>query len=174
MTRVDGYVLGRSEAETRRLILQSRFHNPFTKWVLEEAGITRGMKVLDIGSGAGDVALLAAGLVGPEGSVVGVDLNPSVLEVARERASRAGLANVTTFVEADAGSPELGQDFDAVVGRFVLQHLPDPAATLRVLSGRVRPGGIIAFLEMNLRPESAQIFPPTPLWQRYWSGRRHC
>jgi len=167
-TTKDAYILGRSEAETRRLIRQARFYNPFTERVLEEAGISEGMKVLDVGSGAGDVALLAAELVGPKGSVVGVDRNPIVLEVARERALRAGLANVTTFLEADAGSPELGEDFDAVVGRFVLQHPPDPAATLRALTGRVRPGGIIAFLEMNLRPESAQIFPPTPLWQRYW------
>jgi ubiquinone/menaquinone biosynthesis C-methylase UbiE len=161
------YVLGRSEAETRRLILQGRFQNPFTKRLLEDAGIAPGMKVLDAGSGAGDVALIAAELVGPRGSILGVDMNPAVLGVARERVRKAGLGNVA-FVEADLGSPRLGEGFDAVVGRFVLMYQPDPARTLGALAGRVCPGGIVAFQEMNLHPESSWFSPPTPLWRRFW------
>jgi hypothetical protein len=60
----DTYVLGRSEAETRRLIRQSRFHNPFTRRLLEEAGLSEGMKVLDVGSGAGCGERLGAKAVG--------------------------------------------------------------------------------------------------------------
>ena len=52
------------------------------------------MRVLDIGSGAGDVALVAAELVGPEGEVVGVDMNPEILETARDRVRQAGHRNV--------------------------------------------------------------------------------
>ena len=59
------YLFGHSEEETRRLLLQGRLFNPYTRRLLEDAGITSGMKVLDVGSGAGDVALLAAELVGP-------------------------------------------------------------------------------------------------------------
>ena len=59
------YLMGRSEAETRRLMAQHRLYGPFTRRLLEDAGIEEGMKVLDVGSGAGDVALLAAELVGP-------------------------------------------------------------------------------------------------------------
>jgi SAM-dependent methyltransferase len=165
------YVLGESEPETRRLIRQGRSHNPSTKRLLEEGGISEGMRVLDAGSGAGDVALIAAELVGPEGSVLGVDNNPLVLAAARGRASEAGLANVA-FFEGDLSSAELGEGFDAVVGRFILQHHPEPSRALRSLAARVRPGGVVAFQEMNLRAESLQAFPPTPLWERYWGWSR--
>ena len=165
------YVLGEGEAETRRLIRQGRSHNPSTRRLLQEAGLGEGMRVLDAGSGAGDVALLAAELVGPEGSVLGVDRNPLVLAAARGRAREAGLDNVT-FLEGDLGSPELGEGFDAVVGRFVLQHHPEPILALRSLAARARPGGIVAFQEMNLRPESLQLYPPTPLWEQYWGWSR--
>jgi cyclopropane fatty-acyl-phospholipid synthase-like methyltransferase len=62
------YVLGSSEAEARRLMRQSEFLNPSTRQLLVESGLTDGMRVLDIGSGAGDVALLAAELVGRRGA----------------------------------------------------------------------------------------------------------
>jgi predicted RNA methylase len=85
-----GYILGHSDHETRRLILQHQIYGPITRRFFEGAGIVRGMKVLDVGSGAGDVALLAADLVGPSGRVVGVDRNAEILETARERAATAG------------------------------------------------------------------------------------
>src|SRR5271163_695607 len=80
------YVLGRSAEEVERLRSQAAFIRPFTERLLRDAGIARGMKVLDLGTGAGDVALLAAHLVGQEGTVVGIDTNSAILEVARARA----------------------------------------------------------------------------------------
>jgi SAM-dependent methyltransferase len=68
------YVAGRSEGEARRLVRQAELFEQPTRRLFEDAGITTGMKVLDLGSGAGDVAFLAAELVGPTGRVVGVDL----------------------------------------------------------------------------------------------------
>jgi ubiquinone/menaquinone biosynthesis C-methylase UbiE len=85
------YVMGHSPEETERLQKQSRLYNPATRRLFEEAGIGVGMKVLDVGSGAGDVALLVAELVGPGGQIVGVDTNPTILETARARAATAGL-----------------------------------------------------------------------------------
>jgi ubiquinone/menaquinone biosynthesis C-methylase UbiE len=105
-----------------------------------EAGIGPGMSVLDIGSGAGDVAMLAAELVGPSGRVLGLDLNPAGLAVARERAAAAGLTNVE-FIEADARAVPPGQTFDAAVGRIVLMYMADPAGTLRAVARAVNPGG---------------------------------
>jgi len=81
----DSYALGRSEAETQRLILQHRIYGRFTRQFLAEAGITRGMRVLDVGSGAGDVALALAELVGPQGHVVGADTNADILQTAAHR-----------------------------------------------------------------------------------------
>ena len=75
------YVLGRSEQESQRLVRQSLFLRPSTERVFGKAGISAGMRVLDIGCGAGDVSFLAAELVGPAGSVTGIDRDPGVLGV---------------------------------------------------------------------------------------------
>lgn len=104
------------------------------------------MKVLDVGSGAGDVALLVADLVGPTGCVVGVDQNPTVLAIARQRAAAPGVANVR-FVEGDAGTLPLAHDFDAIVGRLVLMYVNNPGTALRTLVEPLKPGGIVAFSE---------------------------
>ncbi|HXY84755.1 MAG TPA: methyltransferase domain-containing protein, partial [Gaiellaceae bacterium] len=80
------YALGHSEHELRRLSVQAKLVDPITRRFLVEAGIGPGMRVLDIGSGVGDVAFLVAGLVGEEGEVVGTDRSAEALTVARERA----------------------------------------------------------------------------------------
>lgn len=161
------YLFGHSEEETRRLLLQGRLFNPYTRRLLEDVGITRGMKVLDVGSGAGDVALLAAELVGPGGTVVGADSNPLLLDTARKRAQAAELKN-TSFVAADISQLALEENFDAVVGRCVLFFLSDPAVVLRRLASHVRPGGIVAFQEpgnATLRPDA---LPPSPVLEQMW------
>jgi SAM-dependent methyltransferase len=163
-TAGDSYAMGKTEAETERLIRQSGFYAPFTWRLFEQAGLGQGMRVLDVGTGAGDVALIAAEMVGSSGGVVGVDRNPEVLETARARALALGLTNLT-FVEGDAAALDLGGDFDAAVGRLVLMHQPDPAETLRSVAAEVRPGGVVAFQEYNVTTRSMVAFPPTPLWE---------
>ena len=157
----DAYAMGRSEAETERLIRQSGLYAPFTWRLFEQAGLGPGMRVLDVGTGAGDVALMAAEMVGASGSVVGVDHNPEVLQTARARTLRAGLTNAT-FVEGDAGALELDGGFDAAVGRLVLMHQQDPAKTPRSVAAMVR-GGIVTFQKYNVMSRSMVTFPPTPL-----------
>jgi len=151
-------------AETRRLIRQAQIYGPITRQFLVSAGIGTGMKVLDVGSGAGDVALLVADLVGPRGSVVGVEMNRAILETARERVSAVGWTNVT-FLDGDVTSIVLDDDFDAVVGRWILMYLPDPVAVLRGLVGHVQSGGIVAFQENDFTYPPA-TFPPAPLHQQ--------
>jgi SAM-dependent methyltransferase len=167
-TQIPAYLMGRSEAETRRLMAQHRLYGTFTRRLLEDAGITEGMKVLDVGSGAGDVALLAAELVGPTGSVLGVDQDPEVLETASARAEAADLTNVS-FRTGDLREGVPGDDFDAVVGRLFLLYVPDPAETLRNLVERLKPGGIVAFGEFNFLPESVVAYPPTPAFESLWT-----
>ena len=89
------YVLGHSEREVSRLKDQARLLEPVTRTFLEAAGLTRGMRVLDVGSGAGDVAFLAAELVGPMGSIVGIDKAAAAVAAAAATARARGLAQVS-------------------------------------------------------------------------------
>jgi SAM-dependent methyltransferase len=157
------YALERSNIEYERLRRQSEFLGGTTERLLHAAGLRPGMRVLDVGSGAGDVALLVAGLVGPDGEVVGVDVDGAALEIARGRARSLGLSNVT-FVESDARTAALDGTFDAAVGRLVLMYWGDPAAALRQVTARVRPGGVVVFQELDLAPSIARSFPEDTLW----------
>jgi ubiquinone/menaquinone biosynthesis C-methylase UbiE len=124
------YVLGHSDREIERLKAQARLIDPITQRFFREAGMDAGMRVLDVGTGVGDVAFLAAEVVGDEGEVVGVDRVPAVLESARARASARSLRNVQ-FREGDPGEIAFERPFDAVIGRYVLQFQKDPASMLR-------------------------------------------
>jgi ubiquinone/menaquinone biosynthesis C-methylase UbiE len=163
------YTMGRTDEETQRLIMQAQLYDDSTRRLFEDAGIGPGMRVLDVGSGAGDVAFLVADLVGPEGTVVGFDQNPTVLATARERANEARRRNVT-FVEADVESAELPDQVDAVVGRLVLMYLADSRATLRRLVERVRPGGVVAFQEVDIQIglDYARSCPENAVELRSW------
>ena len=121
------------------------------------------MRVLDVGSGVGDIAILVARLVGPDGSVVGVDVDGSTLQTARDRAGLLGLQNVT-FIQGDVRSAEIGADFDAAVGRLVLLYLADPAEALHAIKEHVRPGGVLAFQELDLDQVPSRSFPEGTLW----------
>jgi 2-polyprenyl-3-methyl-5-hydroxy-6-metoxy-1,4-benzoquinol methylase len=140
------YVLGHTTAEQVRLIRQARFLAPATEHFLRDAGIGSGMRVLDIGCGMGDVTMLAAQLVGPGGRVVSIDLDMASIETAQKRASAMGLNNAT-FNRGDISTFTDADPFDAIVGRLVLEFLPDPIAAICRLGGLLRPGGIMALQE---------------------------
>jgi ubiquinone/menaquinone biosynthesis C-methylase UbiE len=156
------YHLGYSDAEHERLIRQAIRLAPVTERFFREAGLGAGQCVLDVGSGVGDVAMLAARIVGPSGSVVGLERDGRSIDRARARAAQASLDNVH-FVQSDIDEYVTDQLFDGVVGRYVLQFLPDPVATLRSLASFVRPGGIVAFQEGSWSPFIA-LSAHLPLW----------
>ena len=168
---VEDYPLGHSIPEQRRLAEQGLILRPLTERFFRDAGIGRGMHVLDAGCGVGDVTCLAAELVGSMGTAVGVDFAGPVLATARARAQARGI-DWARFVEADISTLTLDRlecgPFDAVVGRLVLMYQADPSAVLRRLSRLVRPGGIVAFLEGVLLP--ARAWPARPLYAG-WIGR---
>lgn len=157
------YALGCSEGELQRLIRQSALYADLTEGLLRSAGIGEGMRVLDVGCGAGCLSRLAARLVGSAGAVVGVDWSPQALAVARSRADAERLRHIE-FIRGDLADLEFDDAFDAVIGRFVLMYLPEPSAFLRRLKRYVRDGGIIAFQEMDVA--AARSVPAMPLWQQ--------
>ena len=154
--------------EQRRLASQAELFDPLTERLFRTAGLGNGMRVLDLGSGAGDVALLAARLVGPEGKVFGVERDPEAVASATARVTQAGLSNVR-FIQGDAQTLDgVADGFDAAVGRLVLMYLPDPAAALSRAAVLVRPGGLVCFHEGDMAYDWAA--PMTPLWtqMRAW------
>ncbi|MFI5184158.1 MAG: class I SAM-dependent methyltransferase, partial [Vicinamibacteria bacterium] len=163
LTSMDaGYALGSTDGEHERLIRQAARLAPLTKRLFLEAKIGPGQRVLDLGSGVGDVAMLVARLVGSSGEVVGIERDVRSIARARARVAEAGLHNVT-FVQAEASEIPDGELFDAAVGRFILMFLPEPVAVLRALSQRVRPGGALAFQEPSWAPFLA-LASRWPLW----------
>lgn len=174
--RIPDYLLGNADEEHERLIRQAARLAPMTEAFFREAGIAAGQRVLDVGSGVGDVAMLLAPLVGAGGTVLGVERDAKSIARAVSRVSSARLPNVT-FVEGDIADCALNGVFDAVVGRYVLQFLPDPQYVLRRLVQSLRPGGIAAFLECSFAPFVALSAHP-PLWSTavrlmYEVGVRH-
>jgi len=166
MTRANSYPLGYSDDEALRLARQATLLQDLTEDVFRRAGIVSGMQVLDLGSGLGDVSLLAARMVGPSGSVLGIERNASSVEAASQRAEKLGVRNVR-FEAVDLESFDSPHTFDAVIGRFVLLYLPEPAATLRRFRKFLKPRGVIAFQESDM--EQASQVPSSELFLRVLS-----
>jgi SAM-dependent methyltransferase len=141
------YALGNTPKEHERLAWQAERFDPFTERFFRSAGIGDGQRVLDLGSGAGHVAMLVAKIVGPSGSVVGVERDAGSIALAQCRAADAGMPNVT-FTQSDVHDLPAGVPFDAAVGRFILMFLPDPVRVVRSVADVVRSGGVIAFHEV--------------------------
>src|SRR5262245_61434787 len=156
------YPLGHTDAEHERLIRQAKRVAPITERFFREAGIGPGQRVLDLGSGVGDVAMLVARLVGPSGEVVAVERDRNSIAKASSRVTEAGFHNVR-FSESDLSEIAEQTPFDAVVGRFILMYLPDPVAVLRSISQLVRPGGVFVFQEPTWVPVIAHL-AALPLW----------
>jgi 2-polyprenyl-3-methyl-5-hydroxy-6-metoxy-1,4-benzoquinol methylase len=157
------YALGDSAEEHRRLMLQSRFIGELTEALFARAGLADGMRVLDVGCGAGDVSLLARDCVGAGGSVLGIDRSAESVALARRRAVSAGLHNLQ-FEESTLEALRVQGPFDALVGRLILLYLPQPAEALKQLARLVRPGGLVIFQEMDMA--TGRSLPALPLFQR--------
>lgn len=156
------YLLGYTQAEAERLARQhSRFYD-VTERAFRGAGIGTGQRVLELGSGAGDVTMLLAEIVGPTGEVVGIEQNPDSIALAQARVKDAGVANVR-FLQGDVASVIEGKSFDAAAGRFILMFVPDPVAVLRSVKRQLRSDGLAVFLEVSWHT-TLKLSEHLPLW----------
>lgn len=154
------YALGSDDLEIKRLDMQASWLDQASRLLLQLAGVRPGMRVLDLGTGLGHVAFMLADTVGPTGKVVGVDSADRLLAVATQRATnrptlRFAKADVRTFIS--------DEPFDAIVGRLILFHLPDPAAVVRHHLAHLRPGGLFIGLDYDIG--ACRSEPPAPLWE---------
>lgn len=157
------YAPGHSERELDRLSVQARTYEPFTRQLFREAGLLPGMRVLDVGCGSGDVALLAGEVVGPSGTVMGIDRAAAAIARARARAESQRMSNVQ-FAEGDPTLMRLDQGFDAIVGRLILMYYADPIDALRKLLVHLQPGGIVVFQEFDASGSISH--PRSPTYER--------
>ena len=134
--------------------------NPFSLGRLQP-----GERVLDLGSGAGTDSLVAAQMVGENGSVKGIDMTPEMLAKARSAASELGVANVE-FVEGEAESlPFANESFDVVISNGVIDLIPDKDAVFSELFRVLAPGGRIQLADVTIqKPVSEEGRRNIDLW----------
>jgi ubiquinone/menaquinone biosynthesis C-methylase UbiE len=144
------YVLETGRAGEKRLKLLHEVYGAGTERLLAEIGLKPGMKVVDFGCGPGIVTRFIARHIGPQGMVLGADLMPEQLIVARQEALTQGLGNIR-FVEVDVYSPGLKHEsFDMVYCRSVLSHLQHPEKALEEMSALVKPGGALVCEDVDM------------------------
>jgi ubiquinone/menaquinone biosynthesis C-methylase UbiE len=122
-----------------------------------------GMRLLDVGCGPGSITLDLAAVVAP-GAVVGIDIQPALVERARELADERGTTNVR-FEVADVNTLDIEAQFDAAFAHMVLMHLPDPVGVLTRIRRALTPSGVIGVLDPDLG--TTVRWPSSPVWERF-------
>lgn len=125
--------------------------------VLPNLHLTKGMSVLDVGCGWGDMSLQVAEIVGPSGRVVGIDCVDVFLEEGRKDAATRGLSNVE-FSRGDAEVALPENEFDYVIARFGTMFFTNPVAALRRMRLALKPGGQMTHIVWRRREDN-------PAWQ---------
>ena len=132
---------------------------PVSERMVALAHIGPGAHVLDVGTGLGDPALLAAETVAPNGNVIGVDISPAMLSLARKRAHKDGVSNVEfRQVEEDDEIP--AGPYDAILSRFGLMFVPDLDRALAQYRAQLRRHARLVAATWATAPEVPQISTP--------------
>jgi SAM-dependent methyltransferase len=164
------YLHGTSPEEQRRLSLMNDLVNRAS---LAELGLRGGERILEFGSGLGQMARAMARAAGPEGRVVGIERSRAQMSGARRLARAAGEEGLVDLRLGDASSPPLRPrergSFDVAHGRFILEHVRDPLALVRAMVRAVRPGGRIVLEDDD--HDVLRLWPEPPgamaLWRAY-------
>ena len=159
----ESYVLRGGQAGAARLRLINRVKWPTTERLLATAGLRAGMRVLDLGCGGGAVTLRLAALVRPEGEVVGIDLDPSILRLAKQEAEDSNLP--VSFRHLGAEELDEAAAYDFAYSRYLMSHLRHPERALEAMVSALRPGGLLAVEDIFFPGHVCH--PPNAAFDRY-------
>jgi SAM-dependent methyltransferase len=134
---------------------------------MDQTGVASGERAIDVGCGCGDTTIELGRRVGPQGTVMGIDLSAPMLERAATQARAAQLANVR-FANADAQTHRFAPgQCDLVFSRFGVMFFADPAAAFTNLYAALRPGGRVAFVCWQSLRENPWLALPLEVAARY-------
>lgn len=158
------YIIRGGGEGRERLRLLARVMRPTTLDLFARIGVRPGMACADIGCGGGDVTVELGRLVGPGGTVTGMDRDATTLALARAEAAAFPQLAFAQF-DISAGESPGQAAFDLVYARFLLSHLPDPAAAVAAMRGALRPGGVLALEDVDFAGHFSH--PEVPSFRRY-------
>ena len=163
------YIHGTKPEEQRRL---ARLNDLLNAASLEALALAPGQRVLDVGSGLGQLSRALARRVGPDGRVVAIERDRQQLDEARRLAAEAGEEDLVDFRQGEATDPPLADDewggFDVAHTRFLLEHVPRPHEVVAAMVRAVKPGGKVVLEDDDhdlLRP-----WPEIPGFHRLWKA----
>ncbi len=156
----DTYLLAGQDTELERLQLQSRVWEPAGRRLLDQIGDGQGARVVDVGCGAMGWLRLLSEWVGPDGEVVGTDVDESMLAAAKSFVDAENLSNVTLVTDDVFASELEPSSFDLVHARFMIGPLGRGSEQMAAHRRLARPGGVIALEELD--PRSWTFLPPAP------------
>ena len=141
MPQLDVYTVGDGAADRSRLDRITEIFRPTTLALLDRVGVRPGMACLDVGCGTGGVAFDLARRVGPEGRVVGLDMDDLRIEENRRDAAASKVPNVEFRLADIRTVTDPAPEFDLVYSRFLLDNVARPAEVLSTMCGMLKPGG---------------------------------
>jgi ubiquinone/menaquinone biosynthesis C-methylase UbiE len=160
----DKYAIAGGQKGKERLQLLSGMLQPTTTQLFDRLGLGEGRQVLDVGCGGGDVTLEIARRVSPQGRVVGVDFDTTILALAQQDAALTGLRNVE-FRRADALHLDEPPVYDFVYARCLLTHLADPIRGLAGMIRAAKAGGQVVVEDIDF--SGYFCYPPNAAFDRY-------
>jgi len=163
MSDPSSYVIRGGLQGRERLRVLSRIMHESTTRLLDRVGLSNGMTCLDAGCGGGDVTLELARRVGPDGKVLGIDMDATKIEIARAEAAAHGVTNVEYRV-GRVDDP-MDASFHAIYARFLLTHVPDPLHVVQQFSRWLRSGGAIALEDIDF--SGSFVCPDSVVFRRY-------
>jgi ubiquinone/menaquinone biosynthesis C-methylase UbiE len=164
----DEYYLQVGEQGRARLDLLNKLYNASTQNFLLNSGLRKGMHVLELGCGPGEMSSWIAQKVGREGRVFATDQNEEQIALARECADARGIQNIEYGNYSTYELGEIGQSFDFIYGRWVFLHSKRPQDAIRVVYSKLKPGGILVLEDCVT--STAFCHPASEAFERFVQG----